>query len=934
MAAKSGGRREWSGLLSALAFLAASVLIFTRGWTRGTYQIDGAGVELWVRLALEPWRSSGRVPYWTEDLWAGTPAFALAPSFPVLFLLPIALLIGPEGAIKVGALASQVVAAWGAFFLARSLWPRCLAAQLVSGFFYGLHPLFASHLALFGHEPSGWAMASAPWFLWSLRKLLRGEGPAFLGSTALIAAFALLQQAEHFPALAILALLAFLLEIFRARGAKGPRGVLVRAFLAGLLTLGLTAYWWIPLLLERSHFALTPPYWARYELLQGLASQLARHPSYFLTRSPWFPRPHLERWEIFSSGGFYLGSVALAVSFLGTLLVPGADREGYVAAAMLTGALGVWSSSGLIPLVRAELGGGLGRAPLTVLAAAVGILSGSYLVRLGARRASLILPLLVAMTLPYIAPFGLLFSLAPYLRFPRLYVLAPLGLSLGSGLVVEAVRRWASLRRPSLARHLSLALAMAALAGFLLDVAPYRSFYQLGPMPGAPQAYREAGEFLHSRDRGYRLATPEFTNPATVLALVETGHALSVGWPHPIASREMWALAVEAWGLRGEYALRALGLAGTKYILLAGDEPGGKAVGSFAGVRIYENPRALPLARTYPQVVTVGEADLGTRIAPFLAPRGIGVVRRKREGGPPVPVVAALEGSCRGGLRAEGPAGPSILGEAKRACAIGSWMSHAGLRAGPPLEGPAQVGALLRADSDGLAGIGVLLDRHPGPTLLSLVEVGPGGVEAGREVVRASASGQDELGFYLFPFSPLPSHGKTYLVRLSCPACPHGSGPRPLLSPAPKGPGDLVLGAPEAAGSSLAFYPLYRTPSLPAAAPPRPARVFPLGTARYEVQVSTPSPVLVVVAEAFFPGWEARVDGRPSPVYQADGAFLGVPVEGGEHRIEVSWHPPIGLTLGRGVSLAALLISFSLIFLGRGRRQPWPEGSSGGGRGA
>src|SRR5205807_9005497 len=97
------------------------------------------------------------------DVWGGTPVWSLAPSFPVLILVPLAAVIGPDGAVKLACIAAQIVGGWGAFVLARTLWHRWIPA-VVAGLFYALHPLFLSH-AYFGHETSLWVMAATPWLV-------------------------------------------------------------------------------------------------------------------------------------------------------------------------------------------------------------------------------------------------------------------------------------------------------------------------------------------------------------------------------------------------------------------------------------------------------------------------------------------------------------------------------------------------------------------------------------------------------------------------------------------------------------------------------------------------------------------------------------------------------------------------------------------------
>lgn len=48
---------------------------------------------------------------------------------------------------------------------------------------------------------------------------------------------------------------------------------------------------------------------------------------------------------------------------------------------------------------------------------------------------------------------------------------------------------------------------------------------------------------------------------------------------------------------------------------------------------------------------------------------------------------------------------------------------------------------------------------------------------------------------------------------------------------------------------------------------------------------------MVIAGETFFPGWEARVDGRKSRIYEAYAALRGVVVDKGRHRIEMRYRP-------------------------------------------
>jgi hypothetical protein len=71
---------------------------------------------------------------------------------------------------------------------------------------------------------------------------------------------------------------------------------------------------------------------------------------------------------------------------------------------------------------------------------------------------------------------------------------------------------------------------------------------------------------------------------------------------------------------------------------------------------------------------------------------------------------------------------------------------------------------------------------------------------------------------------------------------------------------------------------------------------------------------MVVVGETYYPGWQATVDGRPAPIYEAYGFLRGVVVDSGRHRIEMSYRPKSvywGAALTGIGLLAAALIGFS-----------------------
>jgi hypothetical protein len=90
---------------------------------------------------------------------------------------------------------------------------------------------------------------------------------------------------------------------------------------------------------------------------------------------------------------------------------------------------------------------------------------------------------------------------------------------------------------------------------------------------------------------------------------------------------------------------------------------------------------------------------------------------------------------------------------------------------------------------------------------------------------------------------------------------------------------------------------------------PSSVRLEHIGADRMRLEASLPAPGFVVLADAWTPGWTARVDGREARVLRANVAFRAVPVPAGRHVVELSYRAPglfPGLAL-TGLTLAALL---------------------------
>jgi hypothetical protein len=69
---------------------------------------------------------------------------------------------------------------------------------------------------------------------------------------------------------------------------------------------------------------------------------------------------------------------------------------------------------------------------------------------------------------------------------------------------------------------------------------------------------------------------------------------------------------------------------------------------------------------------------------------------------------------------------------------------------------------------------------------------------------------------------------------------------------------------------------------------------------------------LLVLSDVDYPGWQARVDGQPAPVYRANYLLRAVPVEAGQHRVEVYYDPPL-FKVGLAITILTLLVSGVLL---------------------
>jgi len=72
------------------------------------------------------------------------------------------------------------------------------------------------------------------------------------------------------------------------------------------------------------------------------------------------------------------------------------------------------------------------------------------------------------------------------------------------------------------------------------------------------------------------------------------------------------------------------------------------------------------------------------------------------------------------------------------------------------------------------------------------------------------------------------------------------------------------------------------------------------------LQVSTPEAAFLVISEAFYPGWKAEIDDKPTEIYRANFAFRALPIPAGRHKVTFSYRP-LSFKIGVWVSIATLI---------------------------
>lgn len=107
----------------------------------------------------------------------------------------------------------------------------------------------------------------------------------------------------------------------------------------------------------------------------------------------------------------------------------------------------------------------------------------------------------------------------------------------------------------------------------------------------------------------------------------------------------------------------------------------------------------------------------------------------------------------------------------------------------------------------------------------------------------------------------------------------------------------------------------------PSSPPPRgaPARIVHDEPHAVEVEATLAAPGLVVLADSFYPGWQATVDGHPARIVPVNHLFRGVPTAAGTHRVRFEYRPA-SVQQGALLSVVGLVLAAGAMLMARRRR--------------
>ena len=305
----------WDSSLLILIIIGVFLPVFLDGWPQTA---DGTLHLYRLSLLTESIQEGVLYPRWMPDLVLGF-------GYPLLhFYAPAAYYVGVLLSF-IGLSSSQAlvgtffvftfVAGFGMRALALDLFsnqqdPLRRWQALIAATAYVFAPYLLTNIYVRGAIAELGAQALIPWVFWSFGHLVKHENPEryFLSSSILLALLAI----THNISLLFIppALLAYLVILFRTNRWKRAKWVSA----AGLTALGLSAFFWLPVLMERNYLAETA-----YEQAKG-----------FIIEHTWTLNTFLDsalRFQYSSIPPFRLGLMQVILALFGFVLARRLDRE-------------------------------------------------------------------------------------------------------------------------------------------------------------------------------------------------------------------------------------------------------------------------------------------------------------------------------------------------------------------------------------------------------------------------------------------------------------------------------------------------------------------------------------------------------------------------------------------------------------------------------
>jgi hypothetical protein len=120
--------------------------------------------------------------------------------------------------------------------------------------------------------------------------------------------------------------------------------------------------------------------------------------------------------------------------------------------------------------------------------------------------------------------------------------------------------------------------------------------------------------------------------------------------------------------------------------------------------------------------------------------------------------------------------------------------------------------------------------------------------------------------------------------------------------------------------------PPLRAPSLTQLGPNDSARFVSYQPNRLEIETDTAKPAVLVVSEAYYPGWAATIDGQDTALYATDYLLRGILLPPGKHRVEL-WYKAPAARSGAVFSVAAACLLLGLFWKAKPKKTEEKEES-------